>query len=223
MASLENKSGKFVKPSLESGQAALANVEMPEDLRAWLPDPDGEEAYPIVSYTWLLCYKKYDDPQKAETLKNVVKYCLTDGQKMSDEMGYVPLPENVVAKVTQRWTTFSSPVRKGSARDFTGSTRLVSDGCRFGRLTLADDSVASPPSSFDISWDRAFRGLTYLFSWLTILLVLYILYEIGGKGGSGDPGIWCRFHHGNHLGRESRRVRCLAGDLGNAVQFDPGA
>ena len=44
-----------------------------------------------------------------------------------------------------------------------------------------DDSVASPPSSFDITWDRAFRGLTYLFSWLTILLVLYILYEIGGK------------------------------------------
>ena len=100
MASLENKSGKFVKPSLESGQAALANVEMPEDLRAWLPDPEGEDAYPIVTYTWLLCYKQYDDPQKAETLKNVVKYCLTDGQQMSDGMGYVPLPESVVAKVT---------------------------------------------------------------------------------------------------------------------------
>jgi phosphate transport system substrate-binding protein len=100
MASLENKSGKFVKPSLESGQAALANVSMPEDLRAWLPDPEGENAYPIVSYTWLLCYKKYDDPKKAETLKEVVKYCLTDGQKISDEMGYVPLPEGVVTKVT---------------------------------------------------------------------------------------------------------------------------
>lgn len=100
MATLENKSGKFVKPSLESGQAALANVELPEDLRAWLPDPEGEDAYPIVTYTWLLCYKKYDDPQKAETLKEVVKYCLTEGQKISDEMGYVPLPANVVEKVT---------------------------------------------------------------------------------------------------------------------------
>jgi phosphate transport system substrate-binding protein len=100
MASLENKSGKFVKPSLQSGQAALANVEMPEDLRAWLPDPEGEDAYPIVSYTWLLCYKKYDDPQQAETLKAVVTYCLNEGQAISDEMGYVPLPENVVKKVT---------------------------------------------------------------------------------------------------------------------------
>ncbi|WP_417745186.1 phosphate ABC transporter substrate-binding protein PstS [Rosistilla oblonga] len=100
MASLENKAGNFVMPSLESGQAALSNVEMPADLRAWLPDPPGEQAFPIVSYTWLLCYKKYEDPKQAEALKAVVKYCLTDGQKISDEMGYVPLPEDVVAKVT---------------------------------------------------------------------------------------------------------------------------
>lgn len=100
MASLQNKSGNFIKPSLAGGQAALSNVEMPADLRAWLPDPPGEQAFPIVSYTWLLCYKKYDDPQKAEVLKALVKYCLTEGQKVSDEMGYVPLPEDVVAKVT---------------------------------------------------------------------------------------------------------------------------
>ncbi len=101
MASLQNNAGKFVQPSLESGQAALANVQMPPDLRAWLPDPEGDEAYPIVSYTWLLCYKKYDDPQKAEALKGLVKYCLTEGQKVSDKMGYVPLPESVVSLVEQ--------------------------------------------------------------------------------------------------------------------------
>ena len=42
-------------------------------------------------------------------------------------------------------------------------------------------SVASPPSKWDVGWDLGFRGLTYVFSWLAILLVLYILYEIGGK------------------------------------------
>jgi phosphate transport system substrate-binding protein len=47
-----------------------------------------------------LCYQKYDDAEKAKVLKEVVKYCLTDGQKISDQMGYVPLPENVVVKVT---------------------------------------------------------------------------------------------------------------------------
>lgn len=101
MASLQNKSGKFVMPSLVSGQAALANVVMPADLRAWLPDPEGEGAYPIVTYTWLLCHKKYDDPGKAEALKQLVKYCLSEGQLISDEMGYVPLPESVVVKVTE--------------------------------------------------------------------------------------------------------------------------
>ncbi len=42
-------------------------------------------------------------------------------------------------------------------------------------------SVASPPSTFDVAWDRGFRGLAYLFGWLTILLVLYIIYRIGGQ------------------------------------------
>jgi phosphate transport system substrate-binding protein len=62
-----------------------------------MPDPKGQEAYPIVTYTWLLCFKHYEDPREAETLKNVIRYCLTDGQKFSAELGYVPLPEHVAA------------------------------------------------------------------------------------------------------------------------------
>jgi phosphate transport system substrate-binding protein len=100
MAWLENKSGKFVKPSLESGQAALAGVELPTDLRAWLPDPSSPEAYPIVTYTWMLFYKKYDDAKKAETIRQIAKYCLTDGQKMSGKMGYIPLPDKVIQVVS---------------------------------------------------------------------------------------------------------------------------
>jgi phosphate transport system substrate-binding protein len=99
MAKLENKAGKYVEPTLESCSASLAGVEMPEDLRAWLPDPDGDGSYPIVTYTWLLCYQKYDDADKVAALKELVKYCLTEGQKISGEMGYIPLPKNVVEKV----------------------------------------------------------------------------------------------------------------------------
>jgi phosphate transport system substrate-binding protein len=101
MAWLENKAGKFVAPTLESGQAALAGVSLPDDFRAWLPDPEGAAAYPIVSYTWMLFYKKYSDPKMAEAVREVVKYCLTEGQKVSDEMGYLPLPGNVVERVAQ--------------------------------------------------------------------------------------------------------------------------
>lgn len=42
-------------------------------------------------------------------------------------------------------------------------------------------SVAAPPTGPDIAVDRTFRGMTFVFAWLIILLVLYILYEIGGK------------------------------------------
>jgi phosphate transport system substrate-binding protein len=101
MAWLENKAGKFIAPTLESGQAALASVSLPDDFRAWLPDPDGAAAYPIVSYTWMLFYKKYSDPKMAEAIREIVKYCLTEGQKVSDEMGYLPLPGKVVERVAQ--------------------------------------------------------------------------------------------------------------------------
>jgi phosphate transport system substrate-binding protein len=101
MASLENKTGAFVQPTIESGMAALANVEMPPDLRAWLPDPDGADAYPIVTYTWMLFYKKYENPQMAEAIRNIVQYCLTTGQKISGRMGYIPLPGNVVELVSK--------------------------------------------------------------------------------------------------------------------------
>jgi phosphate transport system substrate-binding protein len=101
MAWLENKAGTFVEPTLESGQAALAGVQLPADFRAWIPDPDGTAAYPIVSYTWMLFYKKYDDPKMATAIRNTVLYCLTEGQKASGEMGYIPLPGMVVEAVAK--------------------------------------------------------------------------------------------------------------------------
>ncbi|TWU48440.1 phosphate ABC transporter substrate-binding protein PstS [Rubripirellula reticaptiva] len=102
MANLESKAGKFVSPSLDNAKAALAGVEMPADMRAWLPDPEADSAYPIVSYTWLLCYPKYEDTAKADALKEMIIWCLNEGQNSSAEMGYVPLPANVVEAVTAK-------------------------------------------------------------------------------------------------------------------------
>jgi phosphate transport system substrate-binding protein len=97
MATLENKGGTYVEPNTASGQAALAAAQLPENLRVFLPDPEGKDAYPIVTYTWLLVYKKYDDANRVKTLKEVIRYSLDAGQKMSEEMGYIPLPSSVVA------------------------------------------------------------------------------------------------------------------------------
>ena len=100
MAILENKSGKYVAATTESGQAALASAQLPEDLVVWASDPEAKEAYPIVTFTWLLCYKQYKDKDKLAVLQNVLTYCLTEGQKESESLGYLPLPSAVVEKVS---------------------------------------------------------------------------------------------------------------------------
>ena len=99
MAELQNKAGKFVAPTAKSGASTLASVEFPENLRIWPSDPAGAEDYPIATFTWLLLYGKYDDAKVAGTLKEIVKYGVTDGQKFADELGYIPLPEKVVKLV----------------------------------------------------------------------------------------------------------------------------
>ncbi|MCY7382919.1 MAG: phosphate ABC transporter substrate-binding protein PstS [Microcoleus sp. CAN_BIN18] len=98
-ASLQNKAGTFVVPSDESASAALATVPLPEDLRAFIEDPEGATSYPIVTYTWMLVPKTVADPNKAKAIEAMVEYGLTEGQKVSSELGYVPLPQNVREKV----------------------------------------------------------------------------------------------------------------------------
>jgi phosphate transport system substrate-binding protein len=98
-AMLQNKSGNFVPAGGEGGTAALASAEFTgDDLRVWVDNPSGEEAYPITTFTWMLFYKE-QDANKAEVLRNLVEYCLTEGQKIADKMGYIPLPDNVIEKV----------------------------------------------------------------------------------------------------------------------------
>lgn len=104
-ATLENKSGKYVPPSTEYASKSLATVTLPENLRAFMSDPEGEESYPIVTYTWLLAYENYDDPAKLQALKDVVNWSLTDGQAFAEELGYIPLPDNVVEKVQAKLDT----------------------------------------------------------------------------------------------------------------------
>ena len=98
-ASLQNKAGSFVAPTDESASQALATVPLPENLRAFIEDPEGAQSYPIVTYTWMLVPKTVADPNKAKAIEAMVEYGLTEGQKVSSELGYVPLPQNVKEKV----------------------------------------------------------------------------------------------------------------------------
>jgi phosphate transport system substrate-binding protein len=99
MVHLQNQAGAFVEPTMNSGQAALAaNVgQIPSNLRVFLPDPEGKDSYPIVTFTWLLLHDQYPDQRKATALKGFVNWALTDGQRYSGDEGYIPLPADVAA------------------------------------------------------------------------------------------------------------------------------
>ena len=97
-AALQNKAGVYVEANAKSGSATLASATLGPDLRGWIEDPTGEDAYPIATFTWLLVYKQQDE-KKAEWLHSLVDYCATEGQSVADSMGYIPLPESVVQKI----------------------------------------------------------------------------------------------------------------------------
>jgi len=99
MAQLQNRAGRFIEPGEQSGQAALASTvrDMPDNLRLFLPDPEGDTSYPIVTYTWLLLHDRYADRDKGAALKKFVGWGLTEGQRYSRDLGYIPLPAEVAA------------------------------------------------------------------------------------------------------------------------------
>jgi len=98
MATLENKEGKFVKPSEQSCSAALATAEVPANLRMFVPDPNGGDSYPIVTFSWILLRKSYKNPQTAEAIRKFFQWSLQDGQRYAPQMGYVQLPPAVAEK-----------------------------------------------------------------------------------------------------------------------------
>jgi phosphate transport system substrate-binding protein len=98
VALLENHAGKFVPPSSQSAASALAGAEPPENMRLYVPDPSADEAYPIVTLTWVLLYNKYTDAAKLHALQDLFRWCLTEGQKYAPELGYTRLPPNIVNK-----------------------------------------------------------------------------------------------------------------------------
>jgi len=97
-ALLENKAGRFVEPDEENLRVALASVQMPENLRVYVPDPSAPDAYPIATFTWILLRKNYGNPDKAQALRDLFEWSLGDGQHYASNLGYVPLPSEVVQK-----------------------------------------------------------------------------------------------------------------------------
>ena len=98
--SVRNAAGNFVKASLDTvTEAAASSPKMPADFRVSITNAPGKTAYPISSFTWLLIPVQAKDPKKGKIIADFLNWMVTDGQKMTSQLSYAPLPANVVEKV----------------------------------------------------------------------------------------------------------------------------
>jgi len=120
---VQNKSGKFVTPALESiteaAAGAMRAMDPSTDFRVSITNPDGDKAYPIASFTWFLLRKQYDDAPKATALVKFVWWAETEGQSRAEPLGYAPLPKQLRPWIEARLKTITAggkPVWTTAAR-----------------------------------------------------------------------------------------------------------
>jgi len=101
VASVKNKAGKFVAPTLEGASAAAEGATIKDDLTYFLGWADGDAAYPIAAQTWIIAYTTQADPAKAEAIRGFLTYLLNEGQTLAPTIDFAPLPESLRLKAIE--------------------------------------------------------------------------------------------------------------------------
>ena len=100
IARIENKAGRYIRPTLKATGKALANVKFKEDFTTEnINDPEG--GYPLVSLTWLLFPKKYLRQEMVDANRELLIWILTKGQKFNGKLEYTTIPEDIAKKVIE--------------------------------------------------------------------------------------------------------------------------
>jgi len=113
-ALLENNAGKFIKASPESvsaaGEGAVKDMDEDKTLAVRLWSRDGDDVYPIASFTYLICYQDLGylkDQAKAQAIVDFFWYATHDGQSKASELTYAPLSSGVQQRVEQAIETIT--------------------------------------------------------------------------------------------------------------------
>jgi phosphate transport system substrate-binding protein len=100
-----NKDGKAVSPETRTFQASAANANWSSQpgFGVILANEPGNESWPMTAATWILMYKQPQDPAAAREALKFFAWAYKNGDKMSEELDYVPMPNNVVRDVEKMW------------------------------------------------------------------------------------------------------------------------
>ena len=96
---MQNKDGQWVSPDDLTFKAAAANAKWEQSFFQVLTDQPGKTAWPVTGATFIIMYLKNDKPQEAAEVIKFFRWAFAKGDKMAEELDYVPLPDNVIALI----------------------------------------------------------------------------------------------------------------------------
>ena len=97
-AALQNKSGEFIKPSVESGAISLNGIVLDENLAGVNPNPEAKGAYPIATLTWILAYETGNGRKTTAVTETLRRLLTREYQEKASVVGYVPLRGDILDK-----------------------------------------------------------------------------------------------------------------------------
>ena len=100
---LRNAAGNFVAPDDTTFKAAAAGADWAKTFYQILTDQPGKDAWPITGATFIVMHKQQDKPAQAAASLRFFDWAFNNGDKMSTELDYVPMPDSVETMVRQLW------------------------------------------------------------------------------------------------------------------------
>ena len=110
-ASLQNRDGAWIKPDAKSFQATAAHADWAKapGFYAILTNEPGKESWPITDATFILMHKTQANPEGAKQVLDFFKWAYEHGDKMTEDLGYIPMPDQVVQLIYQEWKAIQGP------------------------------------------------------------------------------------------------------------------
>ena len=103
-ALLQNAAGKYPLPDADTFKAAAANADWSESFYQILTNQPGDASWPITNATYILMHKVQDKPAQAAAVLKFFEWAYKNGDKIADELDYVPMPPTVKTQVEKSWT-----------------------------------------------------------------------------------------------------------------------
>jgi len=109
-ASVRNMSDNYVEPTIDAITAAAASLsaKLPEDMRAFVVNAPGANAYPLSAFSYILVYREQPDKRKGKVLAEFLWWAAHDGQKYGPPLHYAPLPADAVGRVERHLKTMKA-------------------------------------------------------------------------------------------------------------------